>query len=130
MEFPWIAAIVSGVLAYGLGALWYSPLLFGNSWMAAMGKSPDDMIMSPKLYAICFVTWLLAGFMFTALVVMTGYTNLASLICIAIVGFLGFTVVPIIMANIFEGTRSRVSMISGSYHLSAYLLMALVNWVL
>lgn len=33
----WIAVAVSTVLCFGLGALWYSPKLFGTNWAAGVG---------------------------------------------------------------------------------------------
>jgi len=35
---PWaiLAAALAGIV---IGAAWYSPLLFGNAWMSALGKT-------------------------------------------------------------------------------------------
>ena len=33
----WLAVIVGAVVAYGLGWLWYSPVLFGTKWMEGTG---------------------------------------------------------------------------------------------
>ena len=37
------AVLVGAVASMALGALWYSPLLFGNAWMAAIGKTHDQL---------------------------------------------------------------------------------------
>lgn len=43
MEINWISILVAGVAAWALGALWYSPLLFGKTWQKELGFTDDDM---------------------------------------------------------------------------------------
>lgn len=38
----WLAVIVGAVVSFGLGALWYSPKLFGTGWMEGVGLSTED----------------------------------------------------------------------------------------
>ena len=38
----WVAVIVSFVLAFLLGWLWYSPMLFGKKWASGVGISLDE----------------------------------------------------------------------------------------
>ncbi|MBK7172231.1 MAG: DUF1761 domain-containing protein [Bacteroidales bacterium] len=37
----WLAVLVSTLSFYGIGAIWYSPLLFGKIWMKELNMSPD-----------------------------------------------------------------------------------------
>jgi hypothetical protein len=39
----WLAALVAAVAAYLLGAVWYMPKVFGNAWVAALGKKPENL---------------------------------------------------------------------------------------
>ncbi len=39
----WLGGIVSAVLVFFLGALWYSPKLFGNAWLKHQNKTPEDI---------------------------------------------------------------------------------------
>jgi hypothetical protein len=38
----WIAVVVGAVLAFAVGALWYSPVLFQKPWLAGNGIAADD----------------------------------------------------------------------------------------
>ena len=38
-----IAIVVAAVAGMVIGALWYSPLLFGNAWLKAIGKTEDEL---------------------------------------------------------------------------------------
>ena len=42
IDVNWIAVIVGAIVAYGLGALWYSPKMFGTKWMQGVGIPPDS----------------------------------------------------------------------------------------
>ena len=38
-----LAVVVCAIVNMVLGALWYSPILFANSWMNLIGKSKEEM---------------------------------------------------------------------------------------
>lgn len=38
----YLAVFVSAVAVFGLGSLWYTPILFGNVWLKEVGITPDE----------------------------------------------------------------------------------------
>ena len=38
----WIAVAVATIASFGLGAIWYSPILFQKPWLEGIGVSADD----------------------------------------------------------------------------------------
>jgi hypothetical protein len=38
-----LALVVAAVASFGLGAIWYSPLLFSKAWQKAVGLSNEDL---------------------------------------------------------------------------------------
>ena len=44
----YLVIVVTGVILFMLGGLWYSPALFANPWMAAMGKNREDMMKAAE----------------------------------------------------------------------------------
>jgi len=38
-----LAVLVSGLVIFMLGGLWYSPLLFAKRWVALIGKSEAEL---------------------------------------------------------------------------------------
>lgn len=38
----WLAVVIGFVLAFGLGFLWYSPIMFGKAWAAGVGAKAED----------------------------------------------------------------------------------------
>lgn len=39
----WIAVLVAGISAFGLGAVWYSPKVFGTAWMKDNGFTEETI---------------------------------------------------------------------------------------
>ena len=67
--FNWWAVLVATVAGYALGALWYSPFLFGKSWMKLEGLKEEDCKKGWfKAMFITFITTLLTAFALEAIV--------------------------------------------------------------
>jgi Protein of unknown function (DUF1761) len=46
MEFSninYLAVLVSALASFGIGSLWYSPILFGNAWQKGVGLTNDEL---------------------------------------------------------------------------------------
>lgn len=58
----WLAVVVSTVLAFFLGGLWYSKVLFGNAWMQEVGLTEEALnsANTPRTFGGTFVLQLLA----------------------------------------------------------------------
>lgn len=38
----WLAVVVATLLAFAVGAVWYTPALFGKAWMKSIGLKESD----------------------------------------------------------------------------------------
>jgi hypothetical protein len=119
--------LVSGAVHWLIGALWYSPLLFGNVWAKAKGidvSSPDHGA-SPVMYLSgLLVGWLLA-------------IGVAVLLSLAEIGsvpgalgatallWLSFTCAPMFANAVFGGSFTLWA-IDSTYPLVSSLLIALL----
>jgi hypothetical protein len=43
VDVNWIAIIVAAIVPMVLGALWYSPMLFAEPWMRAVGRTHEEL---------------------------------------------------------------------------------------
>ena len=57
-ELNWLAVVVGALIYFALGALWYSPALFGPRWQRSIGW--DDSQAPPQQSAVTYVLPLLA----------------------------------------------------------------------
>ncbi len=42
-DFNFWSILVAGLAAWGLGAIWYSPIAFGKAWQKAAGMTDEDV---------------------------------------------------------------------------------------
>lgn len=68
MEWNWgdlnyIAIVVAVIAGQVFGALWFSPLLFANPWMDAIGTTKEEIMARPGPKAMPFVIAIAAAFL-------------------------------------------------------------------
>ena len=51
----WLAVLAAAVAAFLLGGLWFSPAMFAKQWMAALGKTKEQVGMPGPSMALSFV---------------------------------------------------------------------------
>ena len=70
----WLAVIVSALIYFVLGAVWYSPVLFAKPWQAAIGwnEGREDPQTNPLTYVIPGVLYLMAAIATAILASATG----------------------------------------------------------
>jgi hypothetical protein len=71
-----LPTLVAAVVAFLIGGLWYSPLLFAKQWVAAHGYTPEQVAQmqknAPKAYGISFLCFLVMAHVLGFLVHLTG----------------------------------------------------------
>jgi hypothetical protein len=55
MALNWITVLVATLVGFVLGGLWFSPLLFANKWMAALGKTKEQLGKPGPALALSFL---------------------------------------------------------------------------
>lgn len=126
----WLAIIVAAVVAFLIGGLWYSPLLFARQWMAAHAHSPDDVARmkadAPRAYGISFVAFLVMAFILQMVLNhVDAHTWLSGALWAAHL-WLGFAVTIGLMANVYSGKKLSVFLIDAGYQLVYFLVMGAI----
>jgi len=61
-----VAVITSTIVALAIGSIWYSPLLFGQQWMRAVGMTDEELDASkdqiPRMFFLAILANLVALF--------------------------------------------------------------------
>ena len=127
VSINWIAVLVAAVVAFVLGAAWYSPALFARAWATAQGYTPDKLKSmqagAPSAYAVSFVCFLV---MATALAVLIGRLGMSGFMAGAGVGalvWLGFAATFGIIANAYSDKPFAAFLIDSAYQFVYLLLM-------
>jgi hypothetical protein len=122
----WIAVIVATVVSWGIGAGWY--MVFANQWMAAIGKTRDQINSrdpSPYIWSVA-VQLVMAYFVALLTPAIFGATNVVNgLLCGAHM-WLGFVITSMIQGHRYEGAPWSRTVIDGGYLLVVLLVHGLV----
>jgi len=108
--------IVASIVAFGIGALWYSPILFGREWMA-LTKLDDADLARKRARGMWkyYLTQLIATIvMFGVLAFVIADTSARTALDGAFVGFLGwlgFTLTEAVGALMWDKKPFKLAMI-------------------
>ena len=130
VSINYLAVLVCGVIHMVLGALWYSPLLFGKLWMKVMGKSEEELKEMNqgvwKAYVFSFLGALVMAFVLAHVI---DYAQADSIIDGLQGGFwvwLGFVVTTSMAGILFEGRPKGLYFIYNGYQLVSLLVIGVI----
>ena len=122
-QVNYLAVLVSGIVIFLLGGLWYSPLLFAKPWVRLMGKSVEELKAGaggPLPYILVFFCGLV-----TALILAMVLNHFRPLNPLrgALVGtlcWLGFAAPSSFGTAVFSSTPRPLWLINTVYNLVAF----------
>jgi hypothetical protein len=130
LDVNWLAIIVAAVVAFAIGALWYSPTLFGRQWMAAHGHTPEKLAAMrssmAKTYAFSFITYLIMAMVIALLMGLTGGTTMIQGIVLAVLAWLGFGFTIGLNTNLYSDKPAAAFMIDAGYQLVHVIVMGAI----
>jgi len=122
-----LAVLVSAVILWVLGAIWYSPALFAKPWMAALRITPDPSKKKGLLVGMIasFVGDFILAFVLDHIIV---WAN-AGFHGGAFVGFivwLGFFAAPNLPQGIYENRPFKLFAINNAYWLVGLIIVGIL----
>jgi hypothetical protein len=122
----WLAVIVATVVSWGLGAAWY--MVFANQWLAAIGKTRDQLnAKDPTPYIFSVIVQLIMAFFVAALTpALFGATNIVTGIQTGALMWLGFVITSMIQGHRYEGAPWSRTIIDGGYLLAVLVVQGLI----
>ena len=118
----WWAIVVATAVAFALGGLWYGPL-FGKAWLAALGKTEDDIQPSPQPFIVSAVTTLITCIVVAALMRMLEMTGLVSGLLFGLLTGIGFIATSMASDTAFCRSGWKLWAIQAGYRVSYSILM-------
>jgi hypothetical protein len=129
-----LSVVVSAFAVFAIGALWYSPLLFGKAWVKAHGYTPEKIeamrASMGRSYGVSFVCYLV---MAAAMSVLIGHMDImyvrGGVKLGAIIG-VGFAATIGLTANMFSEKPLTTYVIDAGYQIVYLMAMGaiLVAW--
>ena len=120
---PW-AILVSALIQWFLGALWYSPALFAKPWMALLGITPDPSKRKSMVFGMIssFIGSLILSFVLWHEIMWSGAAGCAAGAFIGFFNWLGFIAAPSFAQGIYEGRSVKLFAINSGYWLVGLLI--------
>ena len=115
-QVNYLAVGVAALATMFIGALWYSPLLFGNLWLKAHGYSQEQMrAKAGRAYMVSVVCYVVMAFV---LAVLLSYAGVSTVPQGAFLGFLvwvGFFATLGLTAHVFSEKPWSTYLIDAGY---------------
>jgi Protein of unknown function (DUF1761) len=133
-EVNYVAVLVAALASFLVGAVWYSPVLFANSWMAENGKTMASVKgASPpmaQLYATAFVTALIAALAMAGLLVTMQHHGLETGIKRGFAAGVCWVAMCFGSSYAFEGKSLRHWAINAGYYVVQFTVMGAILGVM
>lgn len=130
------AILVSGIVSMVLGAVWYSPPIFGNLWMKLSGMSHEQLEHSKKKgmavsYLVAFIALLVTAYVLAHYVNYAGAKTFQDGLWAGFWPWLGFVAPITIGMVLWENKPLSLWVLHNVHHLISLLIMGVIltMWV-
>ena len=126
-QINYLAVGVAALATIIIGALWYSPLLFGNLWLKAHGYSVEQMRKTAgRAYLVSLFCYVVMAYV---LAVLVSYAGVSTVLQGAFLGFLvwiGFLATLGLTAHMFSEKPLSTYLIDAGYQLAYAVVMGVI----
>ena len=122
----WLGVLLGMFGAMAWGSLYYSPVMFMKPWIAAMGKTPEQLGNPMKALVNAAVMNLIAALGINIVMVMHGVTTLAGAAANAAFVWVFFCLTTELLHDRYNGMSVKLSVINAGNTLGAYVMMGVV----
>jgi hypothetical protein len=124
----WWAVIVAAVVYMALGAIWYSPPLFGKAWMKGIGKTKEQITAgsSPLSYVWALVFSFLAAYGIGRIYLWARLATVWDGIVVGLLAGVCFVVATLGINDIFEQRPKQLTIINVLYHLVGFIVIGII----
>ena len=123
----YLTVLVAAILNMAVGALWYSPTLFGKAWMELVGFKPEDaqkrMAGMQRAYSLTFVASFVMAYALARVLWYAKVTTVGGGVLIGLLAWIGFVATTQGANYVFEGKPFRLFTINTGYSLVALVIM-------
>ena len=122
----YLAVLVAAAAGFGTGMIWY--MVFGKAWMAALGKSQEDLKPKPAPFIAAVLCQLVMAFMLAGLIGHLGdaQVTLTNGVLSGALVWGGFVITTMIVNHTFQGASRALTLIDGGHWLAVLIVMGAI----
>ena len=127
-DLNYLAILVSAVAYWVIGALWYSPVLFGKIWGNIVQPSEEAKKKMGRNMVLSFIGFFVICFIMAIVLNRLGeYSHeLTFSIKLALAAAVGFMAVPMWINQLYQNSSFNVLVIDVLYHLVGFVVAAII----
>jgi len=121
-SFNWIAIVIAGVSAWIIGAIWFSPPVFGRRWMAALGLKQEQLGNPAPGFVAALVISIIGATFLRWVIGVAGATSVGDGIEVALIIWFAFILLPSAPGLLFtkqSGTAFALTQVQHAIAMSA-----------
>jgi hypothetical protein len=127
----WLGMLVSVIAAMVVGAIWYAPPVFGNTWQKLVGLKEKDMKTGvAKAYIIMVIVAIVTAFVLQRFLIITNPDSLYQAVKVGLWLWLGFVATYAIGGGVFEHRPGKLIAINLGNNLVTLLVMSAILYLL
>jgi len=120
----YLAVIIAAIAGFAVGMGWY--MMLGNAWMAALGKTKEELKPRPAPFIITAVALLVMAYVLAGMIGHMGAVTLWSGVISGTFVWAGFVATTIAINYAFQGAKSKLWLIDAGHFLAVLLVMGAV----
>ena len=125
-----LAILIATVAAFGLGAVWYSPMLFGSTWQRLVGLSDEDIKNSnmAKIFGLAFILTFIAALLMATMmevIMMLGASVVLGMVYGALVA-MAFVMTSLGINYLFARRSAKLYFIDAGYLFFMFVIMGAI----
>jgi fatty acid desaturase len=122
------AILVAGAAYFILGALWYSPVIFGKAWTQAVGKSKEELQKGSSALKMiwAFVGSLVIAYGLARILSWTGSYSLTDAVVVSLLAAICFLVTVIGISDSMEVRPMKLYLINIFYNIIGFCIMGII----
>ncbi|MDD5594505.1 MAG: DUF1761 domain-containing protein [Candidatus Margulisbacteria bacterium] len=118
------AVIVAGVVAWVIGALWYSQLLVGKQWMKLANLK--DVKPNPVIFIVGLLTYIVMAYVLAHVLIAFNATSIAGGLIGGFWMWLGFVATITLGSVLYEQKPFMLWVLNNAYNLISFLVMGAI----
>ena len=125
----YLAVVIAVVINMGVGALWYSPMLFAKPWMAANGLTEESIREAGgtiKGYVVSVIVSVVVAFAIASFAEAAGSDTAIQGLVLGLAAGLGFVATTAGVSYLFESRPLKLYLINAGYPVVSFALMGLL----
>jgi len=123
-----LSVIIAAIAYMALGALWYSPALFGKAWMKGVGKTKEQVAAgaSPMNYIMALILSFVVAYGIARLMVWTNRSSISDGIVIGLLAGVCFVLGTMGINDTFENRPKGLTVINILYHIVGFIVIGII----